>query len=122
VEIKSCGECPQAMQQYSFVLSCIDRRIKGGCDHSSEGEKVQFQTIGVDWMVGLRRKVVSPLRPTSRKKGGDRTTTLRRRDVGAEVQVSKGPTEDAHPLLRCPTQLALSPPASQLSPLHWYMA
>jgi len=27
--------------------------------------------------------VVSPFRPTSRKRGGDRTTTLRRRDVDA---------------------------------------
>jgi len=39
-----------------------------------------------------------------------------------EVQVSKRPTKDAHPALRCPTQLALSPLASQLSPLLWYMA
>jgi len=35
-----------------------------------------------------------------------------------EVQVSMRSAEDAHP----PTQLALSPLASQLNPLHWYMA
>jgi len=36
-----------------------------------------------------------------------------------EVQVSKRPAEDAHPPPHCPTQLALSPLASQLSSLHW---
>jgi len=36
--------------------------------------------------------------------------------------VSKQSAEDAYPLLRCPTQLALSHLASQLNPLHWYMA
>jgi len=30
--------------------------------------------------------------------------------------------EDAHPSPHCHTQLVLSPLASQLSPLHWYMA
>jgi len=30
--------------------------------------------------------------------------------------------KDAHLPPYCPTQLALSPLASQLSPLHWYMA
>jgi len=30
--------------------------------------------------------------------------------------------EDAHPPPHCPTQLALTPLASQLRPLHWYMA
>jgi len=35
-----------------------------------------------------------------------------------EVQVSMWSAEDAHP----PTPLAMSPLASQLSPLHWYMA
>jgi len=39
-----------------------------------------------------------------------------------EVQVPKRPTEDVHPPLRCPTQLALSSLSFQLSPLHWYMA
>jgi len=39
-----------------------------------------------------------------------------------EVQVSIRPAEDVHPPPYCPTQLALSPLASQLSPLHWYMA
>jgi len=38
-----------------------------------------------------------------------------------EVQMYNRPAEDAYPP-RCPTQLALSPLASQLSPLHWYMA
>jgi len=38
-----------------------------------------------------------------------------------EVQVTKRLAEDAHPPLHCPTQLALSPLASQLSFLHWYM-
>jgi len=30
--------------------------------------------------------------------------------------------EDAHPPPHCRTQLTLSPLASQLSSLHWYMA
>jgi len=38
-----------------------------------------------------------------------------------EVQVSMRSAEDAHPPLHCPTELALSPLASQLSPLHRYM-
>jgi len=41
--------------------------------------------------------------------------------LGAGLQVSKRPAEDDY-LHRCPTQLALSPLAFQLSPLHWYMA
>jgi len=32
------------------------------------------------------------------------------------------PAEDAYPSLHCPTQLAQSLLASQLSPLYWYMA
>jgi len=39
-----------------------------------------------------------------------------------EVQVSKQSAEDAYPPPCCPNQLALSSLASQLSPLHWYMA
>jgi len=39
-----------------------------------------------------------------------------------EVQVSMRSAEDAHLLPDCPTQLALSPLVSQLSPLHCYMA
>jgi len=39
-----------------------------------------------------------------------------------EVQVSMRSAENAHPPPHCPTQLALSPLSSQLSPLHWYMA
>jgi len=39
-------------------------------------------------MVGLLGVVVSPFRPISRERGGDRTTTLRRRDVGAVSIVS----------------------------------
>jgi len=45
----------------------------------------EFQTIEVDRMVGPHGKVVSPFRPTSRKRDGDRTTKLRRRNVDAEV-------------------------------------
>jgi len=39
-----------------------------------------------------------------------------------EMQVSKRPAKDAHPPLCYLTHLAQSPLASQLSPLHWYMA
>jgi len=39
-----------------------------------------------------------------------------------EVLVSKRPEENAHPTIRCPTQLAQSPLASQLSSLLWYIA
>jgi len=39
--------------------------------------------LGGDRMVGLLGDVVPPFRPTFRKRGGDRSTTLRRRDVGA---------------------------------------
>jgi len=42
-----------------------------------------WQMIGGDRMVELLGVVVSPFWPTSRIEGGDRTTTLRRRDVGA---------------------------------------
>jgi len=38
------------------------------------------------------------------------------------VQESMRSAEDAYPPPHCPTQLVLSPLASQLSPLHWYMA
>jgi len=41
------------------------------------------QTIGGDRMVGPLGVVVLPFRPTSRIEGRGRTTTLRRRDVGA---------------------------------------
>jgi len=41
--------------------------------------------IGSDQMVGPLGKFVSPFRPTTRKRGGDCTTTMRRRDVGAVV-------------------------------------
>jgi len=44
----------------------------------------KFQTLGADRMVGSHGKVVSPFQPTSSKRGGDRTTTLRRQDVDAE--------------------------------------
>jgi len=37
--------------------------------------------VGGDRMVGPLGKVISPFRPTSRKRGRDRTTTLKRRDV-----------------------------------------
>jgi len=43
-------------------------------------------------MVGPLGKVVSPFQPTSRKRSGDRTTTLRRRNVDAAGTV-------AYPLL-----------------------
>jgi len=46
-----------------------------------------IQTIGGDRMVGPLGVIVSPFRPTSRKKGGDRTTTLRRRDVSQKSHV-----------------------------------
>jgi len=39
-----------------------------------------------------------------------------------EVQLFMRSAEEAHLPPHCPTQLALSPLASQLSPLHWYMA
>jgi len=40
----------------------------------------------------------------------------------SEVQASMPSAEDAYPPPHCPTQLALSPLAPQLSPLQWYMA
>jgi len=46
------------------------------------------ETVGDDRMIGPLGKVVSPFRPTARKKGGDLITTLRRRDVGAVVAKS----------------------------------
>jgi len=45
--------------------------------------------IPYDWgdrMVGPLGEIVSPFRPNSRIEGGDRTTTLRRRDVGAVLE------------------------------------
>jgi len=43
----------------------------------------EFQTIGGDRMVGPLGVVISQFRPTSRERGGNRTTTLMQRDVGA---------------------------------------
>jgi len=40
-------------------------------------------------MVKSLGKVVSPFRPTSRKRGWDRTTTLRRQDVGTGVRIPR---------------------------------
>jgi len=43
----------------------------------------KFQMIVADRIVGLLGKVASPFQPTTRNGGGDCTTTMRRRDVGA---------------------------------------
>jgi len=44
-----------------------------------------FQTIGGDRIVGPLEVAVKAFRPTSRERGGDRTTTLKWRDNGAVV-------------------------------------
>jgi len=56
-------------------------------------------------MVGPLGVVVSPFRPTSRKRGGDHATTMRRRDVGADSSCSacEHQLQDlTHLLLHCP--------------------
>jgi len=52
----------------------------------------KFQTIGGDRMVGPLGKVASPFRPTTRKRGRDRTTTIMRRDVGSPWSSSTPPS------------------------------
>jgi len=52
-----------------------------GTPPEARNEGQDPQTIGGDRIVGSLEVVVSPFRPTSRERGDDRTTTLRRRKL-----------------------------------------
>jgi len=64
-----------------------------------------------DQLFGPFRKVASPFRPTSRRRRGSFTTTMRRRDVGAV------PVINAHPLSLGPLSLKAAPVLTQVDPM-----
>jgi len=59
--------------------------------------RLYVQTIGGDRMVGPLEKFPRHFWPISHKRGGDRTTTFRRRDVGAESGPPSSPRSNLHP-------------------------
>jgi len=79
-------------KNFCFVLSCIDKKAKEGCDRGSEVGTVQ--TIGGDRMAGPLGVVVSPFRPTSWIEG--------RRPHHRVEAVRRWCSMLAHLLLDCP--------------------
>jgi len=73
--------------------------------------------IGGDRIVGLLGKIASPFRPTTRKRGGDPTTTMRQRDVTAVINLGGTGPSPSCPLWTAPTSLSRSQP-SRLLPIQ----
>jgi len=96
---------PQGLDQSSKMEEVEHNRVRSKNRRVAvqlrliSGQLNEKMKIPYDWRRPDGRslgKVASPFRPTTRKRGGERTTTLRRRDVGVDYADScdelTGPT------------------------------
>jgi len=144
------GKCSRVLQKMLNCLSSSSLSYSIGPIFSSFSTKSLALIHRLEWCHSHCKtchfQSASLFRPTSQYMGGDYNTTMRRRVVSAvtqlpasdvvvwtycsvlsslgaaEAQVFTWPPEDAYPPIHYPTQLAQSPLASQLCPLHWCKA